>query len=186
MFEYELHIYLLTILVFISIEMMFFSLTDISIIDTMTNIVNSLLNTNFYFRDYVYLVAGIAGLLIAFKRDNWLPFLGRSVFPHSILQQQSPQNATEEIIVNVKEPNAKVIYWASKDTKNETTPVFEAYDDFSNAGVAISNSNGDAVLRVRKSTGYIVPNGKYIKRHVHYRLAKDEYSMLGSVNTAYY
>tara|TARA_Y100000389_G_scaffold2101_1_gene2114 strand:- start:64 stop:624 length:561 start_codon:yes stop_codon:yes gene_type:complete len=186
MFEYELHIYLLTIVVFVSIEMLFFTVFDISIIDTMTNIVNSLLNTNFYFRDYVYLAAGIAGLLIAFKRDNWLPFLGRSVFPHSILQQQSPQDATQEITVNVKEPNAKVIYWASKDTNNETTPVFEAYDDFSNAGVAISNSNGDAILKVRKSTGYIVPNGKYIKRHVHYRLAKDEYSMLGSVNTKYY
>ena len=71
-------------------------------------------------------------------------------------------------------------------SKNETTPVFEAYDDFSNAGVAMSNAQGNAVLKVQKSTGYIVPNGKYIKRHVHYRLAKDEYSMLGSVNTAYY
>ena len=186
MFEYELHIYLLTIVVFISIEMMFFSLTDISLIDTITQIINSFLNTNFYFRDYIYLAAGIAGLLIAFKRDNWLPFLGRSVFPHNILRQQTPQDATEEITVNVKVPNAKVIYWASKDTNNEITPVFDAYDDFSNAGVAISNTQGDAVLKVRKSTGYIVPNGKYIKRHVHYRLAKDEYSMLGSVNTAYY
>ena len=186
MFEYELHMYLLTIVVFMSIEMMFFSLTDISIIDNITQLINNLLNTNFYFKDYVYIVAGISGLLIALKRDNWLPFLGRSVFPHSILQQQAPQDATEEITINVKEPNAKVIYWASKDTNNETTPVFEAYDDFSNAGVAISNSNGDAILKVRKSTGYIVPNGKYIKRHVHYRLAKDEYSMLGSVNTKYY
>ena len=90
MFEYELHMYLLTIVVFISIEMMFFSLTDISIIDIITQLINNLLNTNFYFKDYVYIVAGIAGLLIAFKRDNWLPFLGRSVFPHSILQQQTP------------------------------------------------------------------------------------------------
>ena len=87
MFEYELHMYLLTIVVFISIEMMFFSLTDISIIDTITQMINSLFSTNFYFRDYVYLVAGIAGLLIAFKRDNWLPFLGRSVFPHSKLHK---------------------------------------------------------------------------------------------------
>jgi len=186
MFEYELHMYLLTIVVFMSIEMMFFSLTDISIIDIITQLINNVLNTNFYFRDYVYIVAGIAGLLIAFKRDNWLPFLGRSVFPHSILQQQTPKQATQEITVNVKVPNAKVIYWASKDTQNETTPVFEAYDDFSNAGVALSDAQGNAVLKVQKSTGYIVPSGKYIKRHVHYRLAKDEYSMLGSVNTAYY
>ena len=186
MFEYELHMYLLTIVVFMSIEMMFFSLTDISIIDIITQLINNVLNTNFYFKDYVYLVAGIAGLLIAFKRDNWLPFLGRSVFPHSILQQQTPKQATQEITVNVKVPNAKVIYWASKDTQNETTPVFEAYDDFSNAGVALSDAQGNAVLKVQKSTGYIVPSGKYIKRHVHYRLAKDEYSMLGSVNTAYY
>ncbi len=186
MFEYELHIYLLAIVVFMSIEMMFFSLTDISIIDIITQLINNLLNTNFYFKDYVYIVAGIAGLLIALKRDNWLPFLGRSVFPHSILQQQTPTQATQEITVNVKVPNAKVIYWASKDTQNETTPVFEAYDDFSNAGVAMSNAQGNAVLKVQKSTGYIVPSGKYIKRHVHYRLAKDEYSMLGSVNTAYY
>ena len=186
MFEYELHIYLLTIVVFVSIEMLFFTVFDISLIDIITQAINSFFGTNFYLRDYVYLAAGISGLLIAFKRDNWLPFLGRSVFPHNILRQQTPQDATEEITVNVKEPNAKVIYWASKDTQNETTPVFEAYDDFSNAGVAISDKDGNAILKVRKSTGYIVPNGKYIKRHVHYRLAMDEYSMLGSVNTAYY
>lgn len=186
MFEYELHIYLMTFIVFVSIEMMFFTVFDISLIDTITQAFNSIMGTNFFLKDYVYLAAGIAGILISLKRDNWLPFLGRAVFPHNILQQQAPQDATEEIIVNVKEPNAKVIYWASNDTKNETTPVFDAYGDFSNAGVAISNSNGDATLKVRKSTGYIVPNGKHIKRHVHYRLAKDEYSMLGSVNTEYY
>jgi hypothetical protein len=186
MFEYELHMYLLTLVVFVSIEMMFSSITDISIIDIITQIINSFLGTNFFFKDYIYVICGLAGLMITLKRDNWLPFLGRSVFPHSILQQQAPQDATEEITVNVKEPNAKVIYWASKDTKNETTPVFDAYDDFSNAGVTMSDKDGNAILKVRKSTGYIVPNGKYIKRHVHYRLAKDEYSMLGSVNTAYY
>ena len=80
MFEYELHIYLLTIVVFVSIEMLFFTVFDISLIDIITQAINSFFGTNFYLRDYVYLAAGISGLLIAFKRDNWLPFLGRSVF----------------------------------------------------------------------------------------------------------
>ena len=36
-----------------------------------------------------------------------------------------------------------------------------------------------------KGTGYIVPSGKYIKPHVHYRELKTEYSMIGPVETIF-
>ena len=183
--EYNIHIYIISLIVFVIIDYAT-SVFGVSILSYLSQYLNQLLNTNIPFKEYTILFAGLCALLFISKRDNWLPFLGQTVFPKGLLKDSSPTTFNKQVTLNVGIPNAKVVYWASNDTKNETTPVFDAYGDFSNAGVAISNSNGDATLKVRKSTGYIVPNGKHIKRHVHYRLAKDEYSMLGSVNTEYY
>lgn len=185
MFEYQLHIYLIAAIVFVAIDRLF-SVFGIDLISQMSSWINKVLNTSLPLDSYAYIVCGIAALILVSKRDNWLPFLGEAVFPHNILEEKFPSDFTEEIHKNVGVPNAKVIYWASKDTGDETTPVFEAYEDFSNAGVALSDASGNVIFKVHKSTGYVVPSGRYIKRHVHYRIAHNKYSMLGRVNTVYY
>ena len=73
-----------------------------------------------------------------------------------------------------------------KDWKlnNKNIKVEQAYGAYSNAGVTVSDKNGFAVLTFNKGTGYIVPSGKYIKPHVHYR-ELNEFGMMGSVKTRY-
>lgn len=172
--EYKIHFYLAGFIIFAALELAL-SVFNVSIMDYFMPL-----------KKPVYILAGISAFLFAIKRDNWLPFLGQTVFPHNILQDQEPEDATEELQISTSIPNAKIVYWASKDTQNETTPVFDAYDDFSNAGITTTNEKGEAILKIRKSTGYIVPSGKYIKRHVHYRIGKGKHSMLGRVRTYFY
>ena len=46
----------------------------------------------------------------------------------------------------------------------------EAYGDFSNSGVVMSNSSGLAELPILAGSGYTVPSGRKLDRHVHYRV----------------
>jgi uncharacterized membrane protein YuzA (DUF378 family) len=118
----------------------------------------------------VYVLVGLAALLVAFNRDTYLPFLGESVFPCSILQDQIPAGATRTVQVRV-EPNAKVIYWASEPTANESVlqPYNIAYGKYLNAGVTTADHNGFAILKVREPQAYRVPWKGALKPHVHFR-----------------
>lgn len=183
--EYNIHIYIISLIVFVIIDYAT-SVFGVSILSYLSQYLNQLLNTNIPFKEYTILFAGLCALLFISKRDNWLPFLGQTVFPKGLLKDSSPTTFNKQVTLNVGIPNAKVVYWASNDTKNETTDVFKAYGDFSNGGVTSSNSKGDATFKFNEGTGYIVPNGKHIKRHVHYRVMKDKFSLLGRVRTHFY
>lgn len=183
--EYYLHIYIIALIVFVTIDTCL-KVFGISVVEIISSFLNKMLRTNLRFENYIYVTAGVFAVLILLKRDTWLPFLGQTVIPKGILKENIPENYNKEIKTNVGEANAKVIYWASNDTKNENTKVFDAYGDFSNGGITTSDTKGDVVFKFNTGTGYIVPSGKYIKRHVHYRVMKDKYSMLGRVKTVFY
>jgi hypothetical protein len=78
--------------------------------------------------------------------------------------------------VHVK-PGTKVAYWAakpeskpeSKPTEGPVPPVKAAYDDFDNSGVVVANEQGVAKLVFNKGTSYVVPSGRKLESHVHYR-----------------
>jgi hypothetical protein len=89
-----------------------------------------------------------------------------------------------KITINVS-PNTKVAYWSAKSTEKQLPTVEEAYDDYSNSGVVMSDSNGKATIVFNKGSGYIVPNGRFIDKHVHYRELSDEWGMMGPVQTVY-
>jgi uncharacterized membrane protein YuzA (DUF378 family) len=99
----------------------------------------------------VYFLIGISALGIMFQRDTYLPFLGPTLVPCSILQNREPPGATKEVKVIVT-PNTKVLYWAAEPANEKLKTIQswkEAYDQYENAGVTTSNGEGVAILKVR-------------------------------------
>jgi hypothetical protein len=82
-------------------------------------------------------------------------------------------------------PNTKVVFWAAKPGSNPETKVEQAYDDYSNSGVVLANDLGVATLTFNKGTEYVVPSGKQLKSHVHYREFNDKIGMMGPVRSVF-
>lgn len=128
----------------------------------------------------VYLLVFLSGLYLAFDRDTYLPFLGNSVFPCGLLKDKKPEGAN--ILVRIKtKPNSKVVYWAAEKDDNDNRGPRKAYGKYENIGVTTSYENGDAILEVKKPSGYNVPFRK-LKPHIHYRTCLSN-SMFGKVET---
>lgn len=117
----------------------------------------------------IYALFAISGIILAIDRTTWLPFLGDAVMPSSLVPLKT--NAGDTSVEVHVEPGAKVAYWAAKKPKGtDQVPLVQtAYDDFSNSGVVVANDLGVATLSFDKGTDYVVPSGKHISSHVHYR-----------------
>ena len=63
---------------------------------------------NLAISNYVYCLIGLAAIALVFHRETYLPFLGPSVMPCSILQDKAPQDARERLTIHIA-PNTKVI-----------------------------------------------------------------------------
>ena len=141
----------------------------------------------------IYVVVAISALILAFQRDTWLPFLGESVLPGAVLTLKTNSGDTS-VDVHVK-PSTKVAYWAAKPAESKpeskpesdadvVPPVKAAYDDFENSGVVVANEQGVAKLVFNKGTSYIVPSGRKIESHVHYREFGED-GMMGPVKSVF-
>jgi len=131
----------------------------------------------------LYFIIGLAGLMMVFYRDTYLPFLGEAVFPSSVLNVQTPAGATRTVVVKVK-PFTKVVYWASEpgDGNKLDKKYFDlAYGKYENAGVVQADNNGQAVLKVREPQSYNIPF-LTLTPHIHYR-SVDSSGLLGPVKT---
>ncbi len=139
------------------------------------------------FKNYGWIVfafAGISAVLIGFSRDTYLPFLGETVIPCSLLKEQIPENANHFAKVKVR-PGAKVMYWAAEPANSELHEINDwrkAYLGFKNAGVVIADENGIAKLQFRKPQQYKVSLKGTLQMHVHYRSCLTD-GMLGRVET---
>ena len=134
----------------------------------------------------IYILVGISAVAIMFDRDTYLPFLGPMVAPCSVLENRDPPGATREVKVNV-EPNVKVIYWAAEPASENLEKLNswkQAYLDYQNAGVATSNGEGVAVLKVRDPQAYRVPLKGRLSPHVHYRVC-GEAGWMGKITTVF-
>jgi uncharacterized membrane protein YuzA (DUF378 family) len=145
----------------------------------------------------IYVVVAISALILAFQRDTWLPFLGESVLPGAVLALKTNSGDTT-VDVKVKS-GTKVAYWAAKpESKPESQseadakesvdgtvpPVKAAYDDFENSGVVVANEQGVAKLVFNKGTSYVVPSGRKLESHVHYREFGED-GMMGPVQSVF-
>jgi len=133
----------------------------------------------------IYAIIGIAVLYVAFQRETYLPFLGETVIPCSVLNVQIPDNADTDVRVHGLVPGAKVLYWASEPATDGLARIKDwrkAYLDFANAGVAVVDETGHVILRIRKPQPYVVPLKGRLETHVHWRTC-GEAGFLGPVET---
>ena len=143
----------------------------------------------------IYVVVAVSAVALAVQRDTWLPFLGNSVLPGAVVPLKKNMGDTT---VDVKvTPGAKVAYWAAEpETKldainkgasegNKAVPLVRAaYDQFENSGVVVANDQGMATLVFNKGTSYIVPSGRKLESHVHYREFGED-GMMGPVKSVF-
>jgi len=133
----------------------------------------------------VYTLVGLAALFLVFRRDTYLPFLGETVLPCSLMPERTPEHADTEVTVNGLTPGAKVLFWAAEPENEGLSKLKDwrrAYLEFSNAGVTTVDATGRAVLRVRKPQPYTIPSGRRLESHVHWRVCEDG-GLIGPVQT---
>lgn len=134
----------------------------------------------------LYVLVGLAALAVAFNRDTYLPFLGETVMPCSIIPEHIPKGADTSLTVNVT-PGATVLYWAAEPETEGLKKIGDwrkAYLKFMNAGVVKANGEGVAVLLVRAPQPYTVPWKGRLEPHVHFRVCGDD-GMLARIKTVF-
>ena len=150
------------------------SVFEMNVLEYMGDIVGGLIGT----------FIGVSAIYLLLRRETYLPFLGRAVYPCGSLTEKSPLNADTTVRIRTA-PNTNVIYWAaeSKAASAVIDNPWDAYDQYANTGVARSDANGVAVLKVRKPAQYKTPGvfARTLPVHVHYRICKGGGGMLGRV-----
>jgi uncharacterized membrane protein YuzA (DUF378 family) len=119
----------------------------------------------------IFLLVALAAAFVAFKRDYYLPFLGETLVPCSVMADKVPEGADSSVGIRVR-PGAKVVYWAAEPANEDMMSAVDyraAYLEYRNAGVATADADGNAVLKVRTPQGYTVPMKGALPPHVHYR-----------------
>jgi uncharacterized membrane protein YuzA (DUF378 family) len=155
-----------------------------NLVELLSNNLNGLLKTNYPFDKIIYIIVAICAILLASRRTTWLPFLGKSILPDSLVPLKIPEKTDMKVKIKTK-PNVKIAYWAALP-KGDNPDVITAYGDFSNSGVVMSDSNGNVELPILAGSGYTVPSGYKIDRHVHYRILGKPYGMMGRIKTKNY
>jgi uncharacterized membrane protein YuzA (DUF378 family) len=136
----------------------------------------------------IYIVVGIAAVLLALRRDVYLPFLGQTLFPAATLTAKVPQGANETVSIRTR-PGAKVVYWAAESEPHSTDKNLKswdkAYGEIENSGVVVADQSGVALLRIRgPPQAYTVPMKGKLKAHIHFRV-EEAYGFFGRVQIKY-
>jgi hypothetical protein len=116
-----------------------------------------------------------------FRRDVFLPFLGKAVYPCGSLDNSYPDKHDSKIEIQVQ-PNSNVIYWASEKNPKITNNPWDAYGKYDNTGVVRSDSTGKAILKFSYPGQYVVPYKGLLPPHVHYRVCKGN-GMMSRIET---
>jgi uncharacterized membrane protein YuzA (DUF378 family) len=115
----------------------------------------------------IYIVVGLATILLAVRRNTYLPFLGEAVIPKPITDS-TPDGSTTTKKISGLPSKVKVLYWAAKQSKDVIGNPKDAYDNYTNQGVTTTDKDGNATLSVRKPASYDV-NKMHLAPHIHYR-----------------
>jgi uncharacterized membrane protein YuzA (DUF378 family) len=134
----------------------------------------------------LYVLVGISALAILFQRDTYLPFLGQTVVPCSLIPEKIPEGADTSVQVKVK-PGAKVLYWGAEPASDGLKKLNDwrgAYLKFMNAGVVTANKDGVATLYLKNPQPYTVPWKGRLEPHVHFRECGSN-GMMERIETVY-
>lgn len=135
---------------------------------------------------FVYGIVGLAAISMMFNRDTYLPFLGETVLPCTIIPEHIPPGATKELTVSAP-PGSKLLYWAAEpelEGLKQISTWQQAYKKYENAGVTTADTNGVAILKVRDPQAYVVPFKGRIEPHIHFRIC-DGTGILGRIKTVF-
>jgi uncharacterized membrane protein YuzA (DUF378 family) len=163
-----------------------------NLVESINRILSGVFRKRLSLDKVIYFIVGLCAIVLAFDRTLWLPFLGESVMPSVLIpitsdntSNKTSTNTTNTVKVHVT-PNTKVAYWSAKPGKESSLPqVKDAYGNFENSGVVMSDAQGVATLTFDKGTAYVVPSGRQIDSHVHYRELSGEYGMVGPVQSVF-
>lgn len=123
------------------------------------------------------------GLYWMFNRDYYLPFLGRCAMPPSLISEIPNVKVDGKVPIKLTglPPNTQIMYWASVPLQETIMDPQEAYGDYKNSGITMSNEFGEAFARVDCPSNYTVGMLKFkLTKHIHYRYAIPEYKGLYS------
>ncbi len=129
---------------------------------------------------FIAFIILICSIYIALNRNTYLPFLGYSVFPSKLLNNEvSPLNANLTGILDIDEiDNTIIVYWGAMNKGHIHNNPKEAYGDYSNSGIAFVK-NKKATIKFNCPDNYIV--GYDVKKHIHYRIIKPNSIMMSPV-----
>ena len=116
----------------------------------------------------VVILSLVGAVYLGFNRDFYMPFLGPTVIPTSVLKLGTPADATVSVSIDVPKTATHVIYWAATPSTAPQDNPMAAYRGFKNAGV-VEAAGGRATLRVACPGTYKVGWGRLVPRHLHYR-----------------
>ena len=141
---------------------------------------------------YLYIMISVAVIYFLFKRNYYLPFLGRTVYPckrkeiEKIPYIEGYERQPEKTILT-NYPDKNIIYWAAMPGKKKKKTPEDAYKDFENSGIARSNQKGKVTFTYYKPVGYSVNRfgfEKELKPHIHYRACLGN-GLLSQIETKY-
>lgn len=134
-----------------------------------------------YLSRVVYSMVGIAALLFIIKfynRDTFLPFLGKTIMPPSLINLGYPLDFDYQATLTAPKGAKYVVYWASQGPAGQG--VKDAYGKYENSG-AMQVKGQKTVIKFKSPASYKV-RGKTLKEHVHYRWVGDD-GMMSRVHT---
>jgi len=155
-----------------------------NLVELLTKYINRYFNVNYPIDKIIYIIVALSAVWLASKKTTWLPFLGTGIMPSGLVPLKKPAGANRKVAIKTY-PNAKIVYWSAYK-KGDSTNVVSAYSDYDNSGVVMADANGNATLDIMEGSGYTVPSGRVIPRHVHYRTIGSPDGMMGKVETVKY
>lgn len=121
-------------------------------------------------------------------KETFLPFLGDSVFPISLIPNaMTPSQSNFSIDVDLPYPDgSKIIYWSANPNPQHKTyeNPRDAYGDYKNSGIAIIN-NHKAILHLHCPDKYKIPTGIVLDKHIHYRIIIPNNPIISGVKTIF-
>lgn len=130
----------------------------------------------------VVLVSLAGAVYLGFNRDFYMPFLGPTVIPTSVLKLGTPSDASVAISIDAPAKATHVVYWAANPATVPSENPISAYRGFNNAGV-VEVAGKRATLRIACPGTYRVGWGRMLPKHLHYRFVFSN-GVMSAVKTA--
>lgn len=113
---------------------------------------------------------------VAMRRTTYLPFLGETLLPATVLQPinvaklQLKDSKAKSVKLDIKAPRARYVVWWASEPGDEIEMANVAYNKYRNAGIS-AVKDGRAKVELLCPAKYVVGGRmrKMLDRHVHYR-----------------